>query len=87
VGIRPQAVRLVAPGADRITGHVFLREPLGLEDEVLVEMTDGTRLKAVTAAAEDFPEGVAVGLDFALRDVYLFRVEDKTTLCSGIDDP
>ena len=37
VGIRPQALRLVAPGPDHISGRVFLREPLGLEDEVLVE--------------------------------------------------
>ena len=67
VGIRPQALRLVPPGPDRITGRVFLREPLGLEDEVLVETADGTRVKAVTAAAEEFPEGAAVGLDFAAR--------------------
>ena len=84
-GLRPQALRLVPPGHDRITGRVFLREPLGLEDEVLVETTDGTRVKAVTAAGEEFPEGAAVGLDFAPRDLYLFHPESTTTLCHGID--
>ena len=83
-GLRPQALRLVPPGPDRITGRVFLREPLGLEDEVLVETADGTRVKAVTAAGEEFPEGAAVGLDFASRDLYLFHTESKATLCYGI---
>jgi multiple sugar transport system ATP-binding protein len=85
VGIRPQALRLVPPGPERITGRVFLREPLGLEDEVLVEAADGTRAKAVTAAGEDFPEGTEVGLDFATRDLYVFQPGAKTALCYGID--
>lgn len=84
VGIRPQAVRLVSPEPDRITGRVFLREPLGLEDEVLVETTDGTRVKVVTAAGEEFAEGAAVGLDFTLCDLYLFQPETKATLCYGV---
>jgi multiple sugar transport system ATP-binding protein len=84
-GLRPQALRLVPPGPDRMTGRVFLREPLGLEDEVLVETTDGTRLKAVTPAGEEFPEGAAVGLEFAPQLLYLFHAESKTTLCYGID--
>jgi len=85
VGIRPQAVRLVAPGPDRITGRVFLREPLGLEDEVLVEMADGIRVKAVTAVEEEFPEGALVGLDFEPRDLCLFQPEGRATLCFGLD--
>ena len=66
-------------------GRVYLREPLGLEDEVLVETTDGVRVKTVTAAGEEFPEGASVGLDFAPRDLYLFQPEARTTLCYGID--
>jgi len=84
VGIRPQALRLVAPGADRITGRVFLREPLGLEDEVLVEMADGTRVKVVTPEGEGFPERAAVGLAFGPSDLYLFHAESKETICHGI---
>ncbi|HSE05433.1 MAG TPA: ABC transporter ATP-binding protein [Methylomirabilota bacterium] len=72
VGIRPQALRLVPPGPGRINGRVFLREPLGLEDEVLVEMADGTRVKVVTAAGEEFPEGALVGLDVSAADLYPF---------------
>jgi multiple sugar transport system ATP-binding protein len=85
VGIRPQAVQLVAPGPERIAGRVFLREPLGLEDEVLVETTDRTRVKVVTAAREEeFPEGMMVGLEFAPQDLYVFDLESRRTLAYGI---
>jgi len=84
-GLRPQAFRLVPPGSGGIKGRVFLREPLGLEDEVLVETADGARIKAVTAAAEDFPEGAPVELDFRLHDLYVFHPESRATLCYGID--
>jgi multiple sugar transport system ATP-binding protein len=85
VGVRPQAVRLVAPAPERVRGRVFLREPLGLEDEVLVETESGVRVKGVTAAGEEFPEGAAVGLELAPRDLYLFHPESKATLCAGLD--
>jgi multiple sugar transport system ATP-binding protein len=85
VGIRPQALQLEAPRPNRITGRVLLREPLGLEDEVLVETVDGTRVKVVTAAGEAFPEGAAVGLDFVPPDLYLFHAESRGTICYGID--
>ena len=85
VGVRPQAVRLVARAPDRVRGRVFLREPLGLEDEVLVETESGARVKAVTAAGEEFPEGAPVGLELAPRDLYLFHPESKTTVCAGLD--
>ena len=85
VGIRPQALRLVPPGPDRITGRVFLREPLGLEDEVLVETADGTRVKVVTRGGEEFPEGAAVGLDFAPRGSLSVSPESKTALCYGVE--
>ena len=85
VGIRPQALRLVPPGPDRITGRVFLREPLGLEDEVLVETAPDTRVKAVTSAEDEFPEGAAVGLAFARSELYLFNPESNIVLCYGID--
>ena len=85
VGIRPQALRLVPTGPDRSIGRILLREPLGLEDEVLVEMTEGTRMKVVTTVDEDFPESAQVGLDIAPRDLYLFSAESKGTICCGID--
>ena len=81
VGIRPQALRLGPPGPDRISGRVFLREPLGLEDEVLVETADETRVKVVTVAGEEFGEGAEVGLEFERKDGYLFRPESGVTIC------
>jgi multiple sugar transport system ATP-binding protein len=84
-GIRPQALRLVSPAPDRVLGRVFLREPLGLEDEVLIQTDDGTRVKVVTVAGEEFPEGASVGLDFAPSNLYLFSPELKTALCHGTD--
>jgi multiple sugar transport system ATP-binding protein len=86
-GIRPQALRLRAPGSKGIRGVVFLREPLGLEDEVLVEGAGGVRLKAITVSGEEFPEGSSVVLEFAPQDLYLFQSESKDTLCHGIDGP
>jgi multiple sugar transport system ATP-binding protein len=84
IGIRPQALRLMPPAPDRITGRVFLREPLGLEDEVLIELADGSRVKAVVTCGEEFPEGAAVGLDFLPQDLYVFDPDRKTTLCHGV---
>ena len=85
VGIRPQALRLVPPGPDHITGRVFLREPLGLEDEVLVETVDGTRVKVVTAAEDQFAEGAMVGLSFAAAEVHLFDSESRLTCSYRLD--
>jgi multiple sugar transport system ATP-binding protein len=87
VGIRPQAIKLVRPGSEWITGQVFLREPLGLEDEVLVEVANGIRIKVVTAAGEEFLEGATVGLDFDVADVYLFHPESKKVIHNGVDSP
>ena len=84
-GIRPQALRLCPPDAGGLRGRVFLREPLGLEDEVLVEVQGGGQLKAVTASGEEFPEGAPVTVEYAPRDVYVFHPESKQTLCHGVD--
>jgi len=83
-GIRPQALRLVPPRPDVIAGRVFLREPLGLEDEVLVETGDGTRVKVVTSAAEEFSEGAMVGLEVEAGHLYLFQGDVGATLRCGI---
>jgi multiple sugar transport system ATP-binding protein len=80
VGIRPQALRLVPPSPDVITGRVFLREPLGLEDEVLVETADGTRVRLVAVAAEEFAEGAKAGIEFSPDDVHLFQSKLRTAL-------
>jgi ABC-type sugar transport system ATPase subunit len=85
VGIRPKALRLLPPGPNQIGARVFLREPLGLEDEVLVEAAGGTRVKVLTATGEEFVEGAVVGLDFSLCDLLLFNQDSKLVLCYGIE--
>jgi multiple sugar transport system ATP-binding protein len=85
VGIRPQAVRVVRPEAGLVTGRIFLREPLGLEDEVLVDIVGGLRVKALTNESSDLHEGAAVMLEFAPRDIYVFHPASNTTSCCGID--
>jgi len=62
----------------------FLREALGLEDEVLVQVQDGMKITVVTTTGQDFGEGSEVGLDFALEDLYIFHSESGQTLCCGI---
>jgi multiple sugar transport system ATP-binding protein len=84
-GIRPQAFRLVPPAPGMISEKIFLREPLGLEDEVIVQTPDGTRVKIVSGSGQEFVEGSDVSLDFEPKDLYLFHPESKNTLCFGID--
>jgi multiple sugar transport system ATP-binding protein len=84
VGVRPQALRLGARGAGGIPGVVFLREPLGLEDEVLVEVSGGGRIKVVAADGPEHAEGAAVEVAFAPGDVYVFHPDSGVTLCQGV---
>jgi multiple sugar transport system ATP-binding protein len=83
-GIRPQALRLVPPSPDRIRGVVFLREPLGLEDEVLLRVGPDVHVRLLTPSGHDFPEGAPAGLEFSPADLYLFHLESRETLCDGI---
>jgi multiple sugar transport system ATP-binding protein len=85
VGIRPQALRMAPPGPDHISGRVFLREPLGLEDEVLVETADGTRVRAVVPSADESPEGEPIGLHVAPCDLHLFDPKSKVLLVWGVE--
>jgi multiple sugar transport system ATP-binding protein len=84
-GLRPQSIRLTSPRPGEITGRVFLREPLGLEDEILVEASDRTLVRIVTQSGGEFSEGALVGIDFEPRDLFLFRSEGGATMCHGID--
>jgi ABC-type sugar transport system ATPase subunit len=85
IGVRPQALHLVAPEGDPIRGTVLLREPLGLEDEFLVQVGD-TTIKVVTAKGRRFTEGSAVGLEIDPAQLYLFDLETGRTLCCGLAD-
>jgi multiple sugar transport system ATP-binding protein len=83
IGVRPQALRLVAPEGDAIRGTVLLREPLGLEDEFLVQIGEAT-IKVVTSQGRRFAEGSAVGLEIDPAQLYLFDLETGRTLCCGL---
>jgi ABC-type sugar transport system ATPase subunit len=86
IGIRPQAFRLAAPGGETLRGTVLLREPLGLEDEVLVQLGDHT-VKVVTAQGRGFTEDSAVGLAIDPAQLYLFDRDSGRTLCCGLAGP
>ena len=86
IGIRPQALRLVAPDGPEggvIRGTVLLREPLGLEDEFLIQQGDAT-VKVVTSQGRRLAEGSAVGLELDPAQLYLFDLETGRTLCCGL---
>jgi ABC-type sugar transport system ATPase subunit len=85
VGIRPQAVKVEAPAPGMIAGRVFLREPLGLEDEVLVETADGTHVRAVTTEAKWANEGAPIGVNVSPGDLYLFEQNGGMAVCHGLD--
>jgi multiple sugar transport system ATP-binding protein len=80
VGIRPQALRLVAPGPQWIAGRVWLREPLGLEDEVLIDAPGGVRLRAIVIDGEQVPEGSEIGVLVRGEDLHLFHPETKAAI-------
>ncbi len=85
VGLRPQALSLTPAGPDRISGVVFLREPLGLEDEVIVKVGDDVKIKVITPSQRRFAEGGPAGLTFDPGDLYLFHAESEKTLCCGVN--
>jgi multiple sugar transport system ATP-binding protein len=84
IGLRPQSIRLVQPSSGTIKGKVLLKEPLGLEDEFLVEVAEGLRLVVVAQDDLGLHEGQEVGLGFDPADLYVFHVDTQETLCCGI---
>ncbi len=86
VGLRPQAISLCRPLPDNIRGSVFLREALGLEDEVLIQIENDLKIVVVTQTGQEFGEGSEVGLEFDLGDLYIFNFETGQTLCCGIKE-
>jgi len=84
VGLRPQSIRLIQPSSETINGKVMLKEPLGLENEFVVEVAEGMRLVVVAQDDLAVDEGQEVGLGFNPADLYVFHVETQETLCCGI---
>lgn len=85
VGLRPQSIRLVKPSSETINGKILLKEPLGLEDEFLVEAAEGQRLVVVARDDLGIDEEQEVGLAFDPSDLYVFHTGTRETLCCGID--
>jgi len=86
IGIRPQAFRLSVPegpAEGALRGTVLLQEPLGLEDEFLIQL-DRATLKVVTAQGRRFAEGSQVQLAVDPAQIYLFDPASGRTLCCGL---
>ena len=75
LGIRPQALRIVAPGAGLADGVLLLREALGFEDECLVELADGSQIKIVGRFSDALAENARIGLQAERADFYVFHPE------------
>ena len=86
VGIRPQAIKLTSPRNGGIRGTILLREPLGIEDEFLLDVS-GSNIRVVAPASEDGAEGQEIGLQIKPVDIYLFAPDTGRTLCCGIQSP
>jgi len=84
LGIRPQALRMVAPGAGLADGVLLLREALGFEDECLVELADGSQIKIVGHFSDALAENARIGLQAERADFYVFHPETGATLCFGL---
>jgi multiple sugar transport system ATP-binding protein len=84
VGLRPQSIRLLPPAPDKITGTVLLKEPLGLEEEFIVQVADDIRVVVIARAGTEANEGQEVGLWFDPGDLYVFHLDSQRTLCCGI---
>jgi multiple sugar transport system ATP-binding protein len=84
LGIRPQALALVPPGEGLMEATILLREPLGLEDEVLLQLTGGRQIKVVGRFPGGFGENAPVAVT-AERDAWhVFHPDSGQTLLFGL---
>ncbi|PZV38180.1 sn-glycerol-3-phosphate import ATP-binding protein UgpC [Mesorhizobium kowhaii] len=80
VGIRPEAVRLVAPGtAGALDATVDLVEELGAGRVIYVDL-DGASFSVMTSEAVHPDPGSTVGLRFLLDDMHFFSSQTGTRL-------
>jgi multiple sugar transport system ATP-binding protein len=77
VGLRPEHVRLAAPGAGVLQGRVELVEALGAETLIYVDAATGAPLVARQNERSALRAGDAVGLAFDLRDAHLFDAQGR----------
>ena len=74
LGIRPEAISLVEPGAGGATGTVEVVEPLGETAHAHVDVA-GRRVTVTTDGPGSVQSGQRVGIDFPSRRVHLFDAE------------
>ncbi|WP_292323665.1 TOBE domain-containing protein, partial [Mesorhizobium sp.] len=80
VGVRPEAVRMVAPGTPgALAATVDLVEELGAGRVVYVDL-DGAPFSVVTSETVHPEPGSAIGLQFAESDLHFFSSETGTRL-------
>ena len=85
VGIRPPALLLVPAGEGLADATLYLREPLGLEDECHLRLPDGTEVKGVGRIPDSISEGTLVGIDFDPADLCVFHPGTGKTLLFGLE--
>jgi multiple sugar transport system ATP-binding protein len=83
VGLRPEHVRLAAPGAGVLQGRVELVEALGAETLIYVDAATGAPLVARQNERSALRAGDAVGLAFDLRDAHLFDAQGRIAAGPG----
>ena len=71
VGVRPEHLSIVAPGAGHATGEIYVVEPMGREQIVDVKVGE-RRLRAIAPLGFSEPVGGSVGLRAAVEHVHLF---------------
>jgi len=71
VGIRPEHLAIVAPGAGHANGEIYVIEPMGREQIVDVQIGE-RRLRAIAPPGFSAPLGASVGLRATVDQLHLF---------------
>ena len=71
VGVRPEHLAIVAPGAGHVNGEIYVIEPMGREQIVEVQVGE-RRLRAIAPLGFSGTVGGSVGLRAALEHVHFF---------------
>ena len=85
VGIRPEHIEVVAPGAGHIDGTVQVREYLGADTFLYIEPEGGGKTVIVrVAGAGDVDENERIGLRFNAADLHCFDADGSALTPSAL---